>query len=50
LAHDAVWAAFAVLLLGGELWINDALKAFLTGYLPSAGVADVGAFLGFRRK
>jgi uncharacterized membrane protein (Fun14 family) len=27
-----------------------AFKQFITGYLPSAGAAGVGAFLGFRRK
>jgi uncharacterized membrane protein (Fun14 family) len=27
-----------------------AFKHFLTGYLPSAGAAGVGGFLGFRRK
>jgi uncharacterized membrane protein (Fun14 family) len=38
--HSLAW-------LQGEA---GAFKQFLTGYLPSAGAAGVGAFLGFRRK
>lgn len=37
--HSLAW-------LQGEA---GAFKQFLTGYLPSAGAAGVGAFLGFRR-
>jgi len=38
--HSLAW-------LQGEA---GAFKQFLIGYLPSAGAAGVGAFLGFRRK
>lgn len=38
--HSLAW-------LQGEA---GAFRQFLTGYLPSAGAASVGAFLGFRRK
>jgi uncharacterized membrane protein (Fun14 family) len=47
------WAAVESHLRHSLAWVQGeagAFKEFVTGYLPSAGAAGVGAFLGFRRK
>ena len=50
---DVDWNSAETHVQHGLTWIQEeaaALKKFLTGYLPSAGAAAVGVFLGFRRK
>jgi uncharacterized membrane protein (Fun14 family) len=47
------WVAIEGQVRQSQVWLHGeagAFKQFLTGYLPSAGAAGVGAFLGFRRK
>lgn len=47
------WVAMESHVRHGLAWLQGeagAFKQFITGYLPSAGAAGVGAFLGFRRK
>ena len=47
------WAAVEGHVRHSLAWLQGeagAFKAFVTGYLPSAGAAAVGVFLGFRRK
>ena len=47
------WAALESHVRHSLAWLQGeagAFKQFITGYLPSAGAAGVGAFLGFRRK
>jgi uncharacterized membrane protein (Fun14 family) len=47
------WVAMEGQVRHSLAWVQGeagAFKQFLTGYLPSAGAAGVGAFLGFRRK
>lgn len=47
------WAAVEGHVRHSLAWLQGeagAFKEFITGYLPSAGAAGVGMFLGFRRK
>ena len=47
------WAALEGHVRHSLAWLQGeagAFKQFITGYLPSAGAAGIGAFLGFRRK
>lgn len=47
------WAAVEGHVRHSLTWLQGeagAFKEFITGYLPSAGAAGVGAFIGFRRK
>ena len=50
---DLDWASIEAHVRGSLAWLQGeagSIKHFLTGYLPSAGAAGIGAFLGFRRK
>ncbi len=50
---DLDWVAIEGHVRHSFAWLQGeagAFKQFVTGYLPSAGAAGVGAFLGFRRK
>ena len=47
------WASVEGHVRSSLTWLQGeagTIKQFLTGYLPSAGAAGVGAFFGFRRK
>jgi uncharacterized membrane protein (Fun14 family) len=47
------WAAVEGQVRHSFAWLQGeagAFKQFITGYLPSAGAAAVGAFMGFRQK
>jgi uncharacterized membrane protein (Fun14 family) len=50
---DLDWASIEGHVNQSLAWLQGeagAIKQFLTGYLPSAGAAGTGVFLGFRRK
>jgi uncharacterized membrane protein (Fun14 family) len=50
---DLDWASIEGQVRSSLTWLQGeagAAKQFLTGYLPSAGAAAIGIFLGFRRK
>jgi uncharacterized membrane protein (Fun14 family) len=50
---DLDWASLEGHVQHSLSWLHGeagAIKQFLTGYLPSAGAAATGIFLGFRRK
>lgn len=49
---DADWASVEAHVRSSMTWLSGeagSLKTLLTGYLPSAGAAGVGAFFGFRK-